>query len=985
MRLFSAFFFLAVCGMLAAGEPNAIINGDFKLGSAGFGVWRLVRSDLNPKLENLPLSVEDGRLVLRNPYGEYFQLRSAEFNLPAHTTARFHTQFEGPSGKLSFCILRITPAGKWLIHRRDIRANGKSQKVEITFDTAENGGAYMLLVYSPEKRTPAGIYRFSSFRLNAGNAFGDIHAAVAVDKPLFTLGEEKTAKIKVSLNNSSDQNASGILDFCVRDPLLDIELYRAKLPLVLKTGTSIREFQIPLKRFGTFTTRIRWNEKEIPSLRCLFSIIGKYQGKEFADPANEFVIGVNRALAYKKHGDAQGLALCNGETLDTRYEQLQKMGCRVLRDWDGGMLSINWAVLEPQEGKFDFTYFDLAVDTARRHGILVMPVLGRMFENFYKTALPLRPAWLQPKLIRKATPKGSASRYIVNVPPQEIWKRYIGAIAEHAGKRVVLYEIMNEPNLHMSPELYLEYLASASETIREKAPHATILGICATGDQGGELLKFMIPCIKLGAQKYLDGISFHPYNARTLGSLFPADRQIQELRAIAGKTPVWNGEMYYLYDWEKPSDDADQTKYTKAFHLAQRFLVDLGEGVKQSWTVHGDQLWTDIYHEEFIRSYQTAPVPNGLFAAANALARYFEGAKPLYKKKMTNGAVIYGFRGKNGAPVAALWNRGGHKGLFADLRGFVVSDLYGNPVEAGKSMELTDCPLYLRMPGVQPDEFVRKLETLPVRLPSPFLPSDVVRVAGNRAYLTLFNITDREISSTAGIHLPGSVSAETVPFRIPANGEISLVFPLMPGSLDAKPELRAFCDNRIIRFPLQILRNPVLHPGEKISLGEKDFRAEFTVTRTADSLRIHADVTDATDSGAALNGKEIWDVDGIELFFDMLPNILQQRHSKLYRDTTFRLFLNPRLPEAEQLTAWCGKSYLNGVRIPYRVSRTRNGYSADLEIPLNGFRNSDTLGFGIKINDRTVSGKVRSLRWGVGEKAHNNRLQFGLIEKGTAK
>lgn len=38
MRLFPAFFFLAVCGMLAAGEPNSIINGDFKLGSAGFGV-----------------------------------------------------------------------------------------------------------------------------------------------------------------------------------------------------------------------------------------------------------------------------------------------------------------------------------------------------------------------------------------------------------------------------------------------------------------------------------------------------------------------------------------------------------------------------------------------------------------------------------------------------------------------------------------------------------------------------------------------------------------------------------------------------------------------------------------------------------------------------------------------------------------------------------------------------------------------------------
>ena len=113
MRLFSMIFLLAACGMLAAGEPNSIINGDFKLGSTGFGIWRLARPDVNPKLENAPLSVEDGRLVLRNPYGEYFQLRSAEFNLPAHTDARFQTEFEGPSGGFSFCILRITPAGKW--------------------------------------------------------------------------------------------------------------------------------------------------------------------------------------------------------------------------------------------------------------------------------------------------------------------------------------------------------------------------------------------------------------------------------------------------------------------------------------------------------------------------------------------------------------------------------------------------------------------------------------------------------------------------------------------------------------------------------------------------------------------------------------------------------------------------------------------------------------------------------------------------------
>ena len=978
MRLFPAFFFLAVCGMLAAGEPNAIINGDFKLGSAGFGVWRLVRSDLNPKLENLPLSVEDGRLVLRNPYGEYFQLRSAEFNLPAHTTARFHTQFEGPSGKLSFCILRITPAGKWLIHRRDIRANGKSQKVEITFDTAENGGAYMLLVYSPEKRTPGGIYRFSSFRLNAGNAFGDIHAAVAVDKPLFTLGEEKTAKIKVSLNNSSDQNASGILDFCVRDPLLDIELYRAKLPLVLKTGTSIREFQIPLKRFGSFSTRIRWNEKEIPSLRCLFSIIGKYQGKEFADPANEFVIGVNRALAYKKHGDAQGLALCNGETLDTRYEQLQKMGCRVLRDWDGGMLSINWAVLEPQEGKFDFTYFDLAVDTARRHGILVMPVLGRMFENFYKTALPLRPAWLQPKLIRKATPKGSASRYIVNVPPQEIWKRYIGAIAEHAGKRVSVYEIMNEPNLNMSPELYVEYLAYASKVLREKAPHATILGICATGDLGGDQAKFMTPCIQLGARKYLDGITFHPYDARMLGSPVPADRQIAEVKSIAGDTPLWNSEIYYLYDWPNVYDSAGQSK-PKAFHYVQRFLVDLGEGVKQSWSLHSTALWADALHEEFITAYQTAPVPNDIFVAGNALARYFEGTRPVYKNKMTNGAVIYGYAGKDGAPIAAIWNWSGQRGLLADLSGFKAMDIFGNPVETGKAMTLTENPFYLQIPGFSTDEFVKKLKNIAISLTSPFLISDVARVIGNNAHVRLTSVSEQPVEGEAGIRLPGYSSGPVVPFRIPAKGEIILVIPLIPGKADAKPELRIFCGSALQRFQIRKEESPVVRQGEKISLGKDDFRATFQVKRTADELHLRVDVTDATDSGASLNGRNFWEVDGLELFFDMLPLELKHRHSARYLDSTFRVFVNPRLPEAEQLHAWTEKSHLKNRRISHRAVPTKDGYRVELEIPLGEFKNGEFIGFGIKINDRTESGKVRTLFWGAGDYMHKDRMSFGIV------
>ena len=79
MKFFFNLLLLAACGILASGEPNAIVNGDFKLGPAGFGVWRLVRPEVNPKFENKRLSVEDGRLVLQNPHGEYFQVRNSIF------------------------------------------------------------------------------------------------------------------------------------------------------------------------------------------------------------------------------------------------------------------------------------------------------------------------------------------------------------------------------------------------------------------------------------------------------------------------------------------------------------------------------------------------------------------------------------------------------------------------------------------------------------------------------------------------------------------------------------------------------------------------------------------------------------------------------------------------------------------------------------------------------------------------------------------
>ena len=50
MRKIGIFLLLALIGLLNATEPNLIFNGDFRLGTAGFGAWRLLRPDTNPEL-----------------------------------------------------------------------------------------------------------------------------------------------------------------------------------------------------------------------------------------------------------------------------------------------------------------------------------------------------------------------------------------------------------------------------------------------------------------------------------------------------------------------------------------------------------------------------------------------------------------------------------------------------------------------------------------------------------------------------------------------------------------------------------------------------------------------------------------------------------------------------------------------------------------------------------------------------------------------
>ena len=93
-------------------------------------------------------------------------------------------------------------------------------------------------------------------------------------------------------------------------------------------------------------------------------------------------------------------------------------------------------------------------------------------------------------------------------------------------------------------------------------------------------------------------------------------------------------------------------------------------------------------------------IPTENYVAYNALARHFEGAKPVETIHWANDAICYVFE-KDGRPLVAFWNYGDIQKLTvtlpADPAKLSLFDVLGNPVALPEDgvIPLTASPLYL--------------------------------------------------------------------------------------------------------------------------------------------------------------------------------------------------------------------------------------------------------------------------------------------------
>jgi beta-galactosidase len=128
------------------------------------------------------------------------------------------------------------------------------------------------------------------------------------------------------------------------------------------------------------------------------------------------------------------------------FIRMKQLGFSIVR-----MAEFAWSIFEPEEGKYDFTLFDRAINLAHKHGILV--ILGT------PTATP--PAWLTAKYPEVLNAKqdgtvyqhGQRRHYNYNAPIyRTLCARIVTQMAEHYRDHpaVVGWQIDNELNCEMN-------------------------------------------------------------------------------------------------------------------------------------------------------------------------------------------------------------------------------------------------------------------------------------------------------------------------------------------------------------------------------------------------------------------------------------------------------------------------------------------------------------------------------------------------------
>jgi len=204
-------------------------------------------------------------------------------------------------------------------------------------------------------------------------------------------------------------------------------------------------------------------------------------------------------------------------TRDRQFALIKAEGFSAVR------LDIEWPLIEPRKGQFDWAYTDQIVMGAANHGLTV---LGLLFGA---------PSWAV----------APAARSFIHSPPADpkAFGGFVKLVTQRYRKAVHSWEIWNEPNIGdsfnptVNVPLYAAMLENAYSAIKSVDPAAAVItgGTSPSIDTDDSLApgNFIRQLYQNGAGKFFDAVAMHPYSSPDFlsyeGPPYSSHRAIKEV------------------------------------------------------------------------------------------------------------------------------------------------------------------------------------------------------------------------------------------------------------------------------------------------------------------------------------------------------------------------------------------------------------------------------------------------------------------------
>jgi hypothetical protein len=820
----------------------------------------------------------------------------------------------------------------------------------------------------------------------------------------YTLSAQEEFPAKFTVRNNTPSPSSLRVVYSVMDEYFGKIVRTGEFPVEAAAESSVETAVAnvsPLKR-GKFILTANLVDAAGETLDASTLDFAVIDSVRASAPSDGFVVcgqGGIRALAFGVDFKDRQLAPLFGESLEQWFDFNAEAGDRWMRDWGPEMFV--WRLMEPAEGEYNWTMTDRFVEEASKRGIKVLPVLGSWWWK-HDTPIPwgsdFFPEWAMKKLqFAPGVNRAEAEKgwLVCATPPEELvdWQRFVKACVTRYKGKITHWEILNEPNVNISPEYYTAYLKMMNRIIKEADPDAQVVGLCATGDLGGNIVKFLEDCFKLGALEHCDAVSFHPYGAPLDWSTpVSAEANTAGIRklvdAYGGEAKeLWNTELFYL--GKKTANDFFLQHQLKGHEMARRFLIDCAGGVAKSFCVPHDFYMKTTIAPNYWHSAATLSgslTPSVYFVIYNTLAKHFAGATFVQRISLLGRNQLLVFA-KDGAPIAAAWSFDDNDKpsivTFPGAKGKLdVLDLMGNPREGiearGDDLVLTldNSPIYIT-PGkaLAAADFLPLLGKATAQGKTPLeLAAQMSFVDGMAAVaVEVTNATPEPIQALLAVAVPGAefkTVASTEKSTIPAAARKTFYFPIDAPApwLRAAVVAQAMVGDRIIEKRIETTprpyaecpraQRPVTIDGvvrreewqdaatvaftgwERVTEGDPaawrgpaDCSAVVYLKHDLENLYIAAQVADDS-RGERRSPESAWDGDALEIFLDTAPD--EGIAETTYSSRTYQLLLGlptEKSPEPLLLKRSPIGKGMDLARIAHRCSTHEGGYDVEIAIP----------------------------------------------------